>query len=91
MNARARVVFRGHVQGVYFRANCEQKADELGVRGYVQNLRDGAVEAVFEGDRSAIEACIEWNATRQPRAIVERADVTWESPTGEFTDFDVRH
>jgi acylphosphatase len=90
MIARARVVFRGHVQGVYFRANCGQKADELGVRGYVQNLRDGTVEAVFEGDRSVIEAYIEWNATRQPRAIVDRADVTWESPTGEFGGFEVR-
>jgi acylphosphatase len=78
------------VQGVYFRANCQQKAEELGLVGYVRNLRDGTVEAVFEGDRSAIEAGIEWNATRQPRASVERADVAWETPTGEFSEFEVR-
>ncbi len=90
MIARARVVFRGRVQGVYFRAHCQEKAEELGLRGYVQNLRDGGVEAVFEGERSLIEACIEWNATRQPSARVERADVAWETPTGEFPAFEVR-
>jgi len=91
MTARARVVFRGRVQGVYFRANCQEKATELGLLGYVRNRRDGTVEAVFEGERSAIEACVEWNATRQPLASVDRADVTWETPTGEFTEFEVRH
>jgi acylphosphatase len=91
MIARARVVFRGRVQGVYFRAHCHEKAGELGLRGYVRNVRDGSVEAVFEGERTAVEECIEWNATRQPNARVERADVTWEAPTGEFAGFEVRH
>ena len=91
MMARARVVFRGRVQGVYFRANCQQKAVELGLVGFVRNRRDGTVEAVFEGERSAIESCIEWNATRQPHASVDRADVAWETPAGEFTEFEVRH
>jgi len=49
------------------------------------------VEAVFEGERAQIEACIEWNASRQPHAKVDRADVAWEAPTGEFTGFEVRH
>lgn len=89
--ARARVVFRGRVQGVYFRANCQQKAVELGLVGFVRNRRDGTVEAVFEGERSAIESCIEWNATRQPHASVDRSDVAWETPAGEFTEFEVRH
>ncbi len=88
--ARARVVFRGLVQGVYFRAHCERRAEELGLRGFVRNLRDGSVEAVFEGDRAAVEECIEWNATRQPHARVDRTEVTWEVPTGEFRDFGVR-
>ncbi len=90
MIARARVVFRGRVQGVYFRSHCQEKAEELGLRGYVRNLRDGNVEAVFEGDKALIEACIEWNASRQPHARVDRADVAWETPTGEFEGFEVR-
>ncbi len=83
-------MFRGRVQGVYFRDHCREKAEEFGLRGYVRNLRDGTVEAVFEGDKALVEACIEWNATRQPSAQVERAHVTWEAPTGEFTAFEVR-
>jgi len=84
-------VFHGHVQGVYFRANCQGRAVELGLHGYVRNLRDATVEAVFEGEKSAVEACIEWNATRQPHASVTRADVAWEAPRGEFAEFEVRH
>ncbi len=64
------MIFRGHVQGVYFRAHCAEKAESLGLDGYVQNLPDGSVEAVFEGDRSVIEACIEWNRGSQPYAQV---------------------
>ncbi len=90
MIARARVVFRGRVQGVYFRAHCQEKAESLGLRGYVRNARDGTVEAVFEGERALVEECVEWNATRQPSARVDRADVTWEAPTGEFGGFEVR-
>jgi len=88
--ARARVVFRGRVQGVYFRAHCKEKADELGLRGWVRNLSHGDVEALFEGPRELVEACIEWNKSRQPNAVVTAADVTWEKPTGEFVRFDVR-
>ncbi len=83
-------MFRGRVQGVNFRSHCREKAEELGLRGYVRNLRDGTVGAVFEGDKPLVEACIEWNATRQPNARVERADVAWEAPTGEFAGFEVR-
>ncbi|MGQ0797523.1 MAG: acylphosphatase [Methanobacteriota archaeon] len=90
MRARARVVFRGHVQGVYFRAHCQEKARELGLHGYVRNRHDGTVEAIFEGERERVEACIEWNRTSQPNARVGSAHVTWEEPTGEFATFDVR-
>ncbi len=85
------MIFRGLVQGVNFRAYCRERAESLGIRGYVRNLRDGNVEAVLEGERGLVEECIEWNATRQPNAHVERADVKWEAPTGEFRAFEVRH
>lgn len=90
VKARAVVVFHGRVQGVYFRSHCEEKARELGLDGYVTNRWDGSVEAVFEGDRSVIEECIEWNKTSQPYAHVESVDVTWEAPTGEFRGFATR-
>ncbi len=90
MTARATVRFRGRVQGVYFRAHCAEKAEELGLEGYVRNADDGSVEAVFEGERARIEACIEWNRTSQPYATVSAIDVDWGAPTGEFRGFVVR-
>ena len=90
MKLRAVAIFRGRVQGVYFRANCEEKARELGLDGSVRNRPDGSVEAIFEGERALIEACIEWNRTSQPRARVEAVHVTWHEPTGEFRGFAVR-
>ena len=91
MNARAVVVFRGRVQGVYFRAQCAEKAGELGLDGHVRNLVDGGVEAVFQGDRSLIEACIEWNRTSQPYARVDSVEVLWETPLSDARGFYVRH
>lgn len=91
MRARAVVVFRGRVQGVYFRAYCAEKAAELELDGYVRNVPDGSVEAVFEGDKAAIEQCIDWNKTSQPYAQVELIDVTWQEPANEFQGFHIRH
>ncbi len=90
MLVRARVVFHGRVQGVYFRAHCQERAQSLGLQGYVRNRMDGSVEAVFEGERALVEECIEWNRREQPAAQVTGVDVAWETPTGEFRGFDVR-
>jgi len=88
---RANVVFHGRVQGVYFRATCRQDAIGRGLLGWVRNRRDGAVEAVFEGDREAVEAAIEWNRTSQPYARVSHVEVAWSDPSAEFATFEVRH
>jgi acylphosphatase len=53
------VVVRGRVQGVGYRAFVEQEAQQRGLHGWVRNRRDGSVEAVFAGPRSAVEAMIE--------------------------------
>lgn len=90
MHVRATVTFEGRVQGVYFRAHCEEKARELGLDGYVRNRHDGAVEAVFEGERDRIEECIEWNQTAQPYARVTKTNVRWSAATGEFQGFQTR-
>ena len=91
MEIRAVVIFRGRVQGVYFRANCAEKAEALGLRGFVQNRGDGSVEAVFQGDRPGIEACIEWNKTSQPRARVETVEVSWHEPQRDLRSFRILH
>ena len=90
MKARAHVIFRGRVQGVFFRANTCSKARELGVSGWVRNLIDGTVEALFEGEKESVEKVIEWCANDQPYAKVSDMDVDWEDYRGEFTSFEVR-
>src|SRR2546425_10433335 len=82
MRVRAVAVFRGRVQGVYFRANCADKADELGLDGYVRNMHDGSVEAVFGGEKSLIETCIDWNRKSQTYARVEADEGKWSEPPG---------
>src|SRR5437879_11868752 len=61
METRAIVVFRGRVQGVYFRANCAEKAEALGLQGYVRNMPDGSGDAGLEATHPRIDADIDWN------------------------------
>ncbi|PSP50252.1 acylphosphatase [Halobacteriales archaeon QH_7_69_31] len=86
---RAHVFVTGRVQGVYYRANTREQARERGVDGWVRNLEDGRVEAVFEGDPAAVEGMLEWCHTGSPRAEVEEVDVEYGEPQGE-TGFEVR-
>jgi len=90
MRARARVVFRGVVQGVNFRAYCRENALGLRLTGWVRNLPDGSVEAVFEGEREAVERAIEWNCVSQPSARVTNHQISWSEATGEFRTFEIR-
>ncbi len=82
-------MFRGRVQGVFFRANCRENALELGLTGWVRNRDDGAVEAVFEGEKEVVQRAIEWNRTSQPRARVSHVEVSWSDVSGEFRTFEV--
>lgn len=86
---RARVHISGTVQGVAYRANTEETANERGVHGWVRNRDDGRVEAVFEGDRETVEGMIEWCHTGSPRAKVDDVEVEWEEPRNR-NGFNVR-
>ncbi len=55
---RAHVYVSGRVQGVFFRAFVSEKAMELGLTGWVKNIPDGRVEAVFEGEKEKVEQVI---------------------------------
>jgi acylphosphatase len=85
---RRRVVVHGTVQGVFFRASCQREAATRGVAGWVSNRPDGAVEAVFEGADSAVEALVEWSRLGPPHAEVSGVEVTSEDPEG-LSRFDV--
>lgn len=86
---RAHVFVSGKVQGVYYRANTRDTARERGVDGWVKNLDDGRVEAVFEGPKEAVDEMVEWCHTGSPAARVEGVDVDYEEPQGE-DGFEVR-
>lgn len=87
---RAHVHVRGRVQGVNFRYYTMQEARKLGVTGWVRNLIDGRVEAIFEGEDEAVESMVNWCRHGPPSAAVEDVEVLWVEPTGEFSDFGVR-
>ncbi len=79
---RAHVYVSGRVQGVFYRANTREQARERGVDGWVRNLDDGRVEAVFEGSEDAVEAMVEWCHAGSPQADVEDVEATYGDPEG---------
>ncbi|AYY11911.1 acylphosphatase [Actinobacteria bacterium YIM 96077] len=79
---RRRVVAHGRVQGVFFRDTCRREAARNQVSGWVRNVPDGSVEAVFEGPPEGVEAMVAWAHEGPPAAKVERVDVTEEPVEG---------
>jgi len=79
---RAHVFVSGRVQGVFFRATTEETATERGVDGWVRNLEDGRVEAVFEGPESAVESMVEFCHEGSDAASVADVAVEYEAPEG---------
>jgi acylphosphatase len=61
-----------------------------GVKGWVRNLWDGRVEAVLEGEEESVKRLIDFCRKGPPGAKIKDASVTWEQPTGEFGDFEIR-
>ncbi len=88
---RAHVVIHGLVQGVFFRAGTRDEATRLGVGGWVRNLPDGSVEAVFEGEKKKVEEIIGWSHRGPTGARVSSVDITWEEFKGEHRRFDIRY
>lgn len=89
MVKRARVLISGRVQGVYFRDTCRRLAARHGVGGWVRNLGDGRVEAVFEGADDGVDRMVAWAREGPREARVEDITVQAEPPEG-LTDFRVR-
>lgn len=83
--ARAHLRISGRVQGVYFRATAQDTGRALGLTGWIRNLADGSVEAVFEGPRERLEEMVEWCRHGPPQARVDGVDLSWGSATGEFS------
>jgi acylphosphatase len=88
---RAHVWISGRVQGVFFRANVHEEAARRGLAGWVRNLPDGRVEAVFEGDADTVEAMLDWCRIGSPLSRVEKVDAQEEAFKGESAKFEIRY
>jgi acylphosphatase len=89
--ASAHIYINGRVQGVFYRGFTQDLALTLGLKGWVRNLRDGRVEAVFEGDKDIIEEAIRQCSIGPPASRVTGIDVQWDPYTGKEQDFSVRY
>ena len=81
----------GMVQGVFFRSETRDEAKKLGAKGWVRNLSDGRVEAVFEGEEKSVKELVEFCRRGPSGARVTDVDIIWENYTGEFRNFEVRY
>jgi len=86
---RTRVRVSGRVQGVWFRRSTADEARVIGVDGWVRNLPDGAVEAVFEGTPGAVALAVAYVSSGPEHALVTDVQVTPETPEG-VAGFSVR-
>lgn len=85
--ARAHVFISGRVQGVCFRMYAEEEARRRGLTGWIRNLPSGQVEALFEGEKNAVDEMVAWCRQGPPAARVTKVEMTWEDCRGEFPDF----
>lgn len=88
---RAQVVVHGIVQGVFFRASTREQALRIGVGGWVRNLPDGTVQALFEGEKKKVEEIVAWCHQGPPGGHVDSVDITWGKYQGEYTLFEIRY
>ena len=82
------VIFSGQVQGVGFRFTTESIADQLGLVGWVKNIRVGDVEVLAEGQEAALKDLVS-RLDDQFSGYIEKKQVSWSPATGEFKDFGI--
>jgi acylphosphatase len=87
---RAHVYVSGRVQGVFFRDSTRERAEQLGLAGWVRNLPDGRVEALFEGSSEDVREMVRWCAEGPSHAEVVDVETEFEASDGDLTGFEVR-
>jgi len=89
MKVRAHVFISGRVQGVFFRSETRQAARKHHVCGWIRNIPDQRVEAVFEGEDVNVKQLLEFCKRGSPSSKVTRIEVSWEPCFGGFNDFEI--
>jgi len=72
------LIISGTVQGVFYRASCQDVAVKYGLNGYVKNLLNGQVEVIAQGEKEQLEKLVEWCKKGPPHAQVDNVEITWE-------------
>ncbi len=88
--ACARLMIRGRVQGVFFRASTVELAVRLELGGWVRNCRDGSVEVVAEGQEQKVQELIQWCHQGPMGAQVQKVELQWEDCQGPFETFSIK-
>lgn len=84
------VYIRGKVQGVWFRATTKEQAEKHGVSGWVRNMNDGRVEALFEGKSENVDAMVDWCQRGSPLSNVKNVKVQELSNSVGCSDFKIK-
>jgi acylphosphatase len=86
----AQIRVNGLVQGVFFRASTKEKAEELGIKGWVRNCkqRGDSVKIYVEGEEDAIDQFVQWCKKGQHNATVESIEVT-QAEAKNSTSFEI--
>jgi acylphosphatase len=87
MEARARILITGQVQGVFFRREITDLARRLGIWGWVRNLSNGMVEVIAEGEKGRLDELIRFCYVGPRGAVVRKVEVEWSDYLGEFRGF----
>ncbi len=88
---RLHVYITGRVQGVFFRAHTQDQARLLSLCGWVRNLPDGRVEAVFEGEVEKVMEMLKWCHRGPPASHVTKVEEVWDEKEEWFTNFEIRY
>lgn len=88
---KAHLIISGKVQGVCFRLETQKAAKRFGVYGWVRNLPDGTVEALLEGEKSAVDALLKWCHQGPLNSRVDKVNVDWHSSEEIFNSFDITY
>jgi len=88
---RVHIFISGIVQGIFFRSNIKERANKLNLKGFVKNLSNGKVEAVFEGKEENINEILKFCKKGPQGAKIKDIEIREEKVSNEFNSFEVRY
>jgi acylphosphatase len=84
------IIVKGRVQGVCFRAQTQNQANNLNIRGFVRNLANGDVEILAQGEQDTLQQLLAWSREGPPRANVSEVIANAQPSSEVFDSFEIR-